>query len=80
MGLCSGGDYNRDEKSVSDLIGLKPGGTITGILRYFTKGIFPWFINCVGASFLCSLFNIANLMLSLTNGFELLGLTFTTEK
>ena len=37
MGLYpgEGGTYNRNEKSVSDLMGLWPGGgLITGILRY----------------------------------------------
>ena len=30
MGLYPGRAYNRDEKSVSDLMSLEPGGLITG--------------------------------------------------
>lgn len=41
----------------------------------FYKGSFPVIHYYVGPSCLCNLFNdIANLILSLTNGFELLGL------
>ena len=36
-----GGAYNRDEKSVSDLIGLKPGGNYNRDFAVFHKGNFP---------------------------------------